>query len=425
MLDVVQLTSTVRAARWALPAGWEWIALEELCLVITGGGTPPRGEPKYFGGDVVWITPTDLDIEDPCRVITESSTTLTQLGLQNSSAKLLPAGAVLFSSRATIGKLAIAGVPLATNQGFVNFVCGDRLHNRYLGWALRALTEEIKKLAGSTTYQEVSRGNLRHFRVPVPFPDAPAYSLDIQRRIVARIEALLAEVKEARALAAAIWDDTERVMDAAANEAMAALSGSRRPLIEVLEGKPRNGWSPQCDNDPSGTPVLKLGAVLGFRFNQEAVKYTSLPVDRDAHYWLTSGDILISRSNTPDLVGHAAVYRGQPHPCIYPDLLMRMRAKHPEADSQFVVYWLRSREARDYVAARASGASSTMKKITQGHVCQLPFPALGPAEQRAIAAHLDAVQTELEEMTRLQHQDAELLDQVEQSILDRAFRGEL
>jgi type I restriction enzyme S subunit len=104
---------------------------------------------------------------------------------------------------------------------------------------------------------------------------------------------------------------------------------------------------------------------------------------------------------------------------------MKMRVRPTEADSQFVVYWLQSKEARVYVRTHAAGASSTMKKITQGDVCFLPFPKIAIEEQRRVTAYLDAVQGEVDDMRRLQAQDAELLDQLEQSILERAFRGEL
>ena len=76
------------------------------------------------------------------------------------------------------------------------------------------------------------------------------------------------------------------------------------------------------------------------------MKRTSLPVDPHAPYWLTPGDLLISRSNTADLVGHAAIYSGDPDPCIYPDLLMRLRFKPDEADVEFALLWLQSPEVR-------------------------------------------------------------------------------
>jgi len=371
------------------------------------------------------VTPSDLDANDPCQEIFSSRNKLTSLGLKSSSAKLVPAGTILFSSRATIGKIAIAGVPLCTNQGFANLICGDLLDNHYLAWCLYALTDEIKKLAGSTTYLEVNRGNLRWFKIPLPFSGSTTRSLETQRRLAARIEALMAEVRRARTLLDHMRRDAGRLIDAALKELVSQLLTTRRPLVEVIEAKPRNGWSPQCDDNPNGVPVLKLGAVLWFRYNPNEVKRTSEPVDYNAHYWLQPGDILISRSNTPELVGHASIYTGEPFPCIYPDLLMRLRVRTSEANSHFLIYWLRTREVREHINRRASGASPTMKKIKQDDVCNIPFPTIDVSKQMRWVSHLDSIQSDVDNLFRLLDQHTKLLDQLEQSILERAFRGEM
>jgi type I restriction enzyme S subunit len=256
--------------------------------------------------------------------------------------------------------------------------------------------------------------------IPIPLPP-----LADQHRIVARVEALMERVREAKCLRDGAREDSDTLLQGAIADVFSEIPFHRLPLLDVLIEKPRNGWSPRCDNAPDGIPVLKLGAVLGFRFNHLAIKRTSLPVNPRAHYWLGNGDILISRSNTPELVAHAAVYSGEPNPCIYPDLLMRMRVEPSKADPQFVIYWLQSEEARTYIRAHAMGASSTMKKITQGDVCALPFPAIGVDDQHRIVAYLDSVQRQAIALKRAQDETDAELRRLEQAILDRAFRGEL
>ncbi|MGE4091003.1 MAG: restriction endonuclease subunit S [Candidatus Binatia bacterium] len=338
--------------------------------------------------------------------------------------KLVRADDVIFATtRPYLRNVAIVPSQLdlaVCSTGFCVLRAKEKIEPRWIYWVCRSnlvSSQLLPKMRGAN-YPAVTDSDVFSVHIPVP-------PYDIQHRIITRLEALLAELTEMRDLVNVIRQDTDRVMGAAIEETFSEVSKDRRPLIDVLEEKPRNGWSPQCDNNPAGTPVLKLGAVLGFRFDPLAIKRTSLPVDLHAHYWLEMGDIMISRSNTPDLVGHAAVYSGDPYPCIYPDLLMKMRAQPTKADPQFIVYWLQSREIRTYIAAHATGASSTMKKITQGDVSSLPFPIVGMETQRRIVAHLNAVEEEVREMRSLQTQDAELLDQVEQSILERAFRGEL
>ena len=255
--------------------------------------------------------------------------------------------------------------------------------------------------------------------------DIPLPSVDEQRRIVARSEELFARIEEAQCVRTAAYEYSDRLIDAALHEAFEVLGPERVPLRTILREKLRNGWSPRCQDSPPGTPVLRLGAVLGFEFNRSEVKYTQLQVKEDARYWLKSGDVLVSRSNTPALVGHAAIYRGTPSPCIYPDLLIRVRVDKDIADPQFVVYWLRGREIRNFVASRARGASSTMKKISQKDLREMPFPKVAPSEQRRLVAGLNEVKTQVTALQRAQRTASAELIRLEQSILARAFQGEL
>lgn len=407
---------------WQLPSGWEWIPLESAFSIRSGtlnpastpeetfslysmpaydaGGEPEIRKGREIGSAKTIVEPGDILLSKLNPRIPRVWRVTDKFSLRKiASTDFLP----------LVGRSTSDGKLYFDTKFSVLFLLSDMF---------RAQVKHI--VQGATgSRQRLKREDVLTALLPRP------HSLDTQRRIVARIEALMADLKEARTLASAIRDDTDRFIEAALSEVFSKLPSNRCPLIEVLEGKPRNGWSPQCDNDPAGTPVLKLGAVLGFRFDPSAIKYTSLPTDPKAHYWSTEGDIFISRSNTPELVGHAAIYSGKPSPCIYPDLLMKMRTKPATANPKFVVYWLRGREARTYIRTHATGASSTMKKITQGDVCSLPFPKIPLEEQRHVVAYLNAIQAEVDEMRRLQAWDTVLINQVEQSILEKAFRGEL
>ena len=101
---------------------WPQQSLEQIAEVV-GGSTPSRNNSAFWGGDIHWVTPTDLPMPDEgISVVNRTRDRITQAGLKNSAAKVVPKGTVLFSSRATIGKVAVAGMPLATNQGFANFI---------------------------------------------------------------------------------------------------------------------------------------------------------------------------------------------------------------------------------------------------------------------------------------------------------------
>ena len=101
-------------------------------------------------------------------------------------------------------------------------------------------------------------------------------------------------------------------------------------LENILAVQPRNGWSPpSAHHSDSGIPVLTLSSVTGFQFRSDKIKFTSAPTAPHRHYWLKDGDFLITRSNTPELVGHVAIAKGLTEPTIYRDLIMRM---NPDPD---------------------------------------------------------------------------------------------
>lgn len=110
---------------------------------MLGGGTPSRQESKFFGGGIHWATPTDVTALNGM-YISATRESITEEGMRSSSTKLLPAGAVLLTSRATIGFTAVAAAPICTNQGFVNFICGPDLLPEFLAYWLR--TQKPKML---------------------------------------------------------------------------------------------------------------------------------------------------------------------------------------------------------------------------------------------------------------------------------------
>src|SRR5438094_874191 len=154
----------------------------------------------------------------------------------------------------------------------------------------------------------------------------PMPPLAKQQRVVARIEELAAQIQEARGLRAQATNAAGAIVQSTLHHLTDTLIPTGM-LGDVLSGKPRNGWSAKCDNSEGGVAVLSLGSVTGFRYRSAEFKRTSLRAPKEGHFWLHPGDLLITRSNTPELVGHAAIYSGEPSPCIYPDLMMRLSVK--------------------------------------------------------------------------------------------------
>ena len=144
---------------------WKTVKLGEVTEIIKGG-TPSRNVEKYFRGNIAWAIPSDITALDSFLYIDDTETHITEEALSNSAARLLPVGTVLLTSRATIGETAITTVPMATNQGFANFVCSKKLLNVFLAYYLRYIKGKLNDLASGSTFKEVTKGTLLNIEIP-------------------------------------------------------------------------------------------------------------------------------------------------------------------------------------------------------------------------------------------------------------------
>ena len=148
------------------PENWEVVRLENVAEII-GGGTPSRNNSELWGTDHFWITPSEVIALDGGFVY-RSQEKISDLGLKCSSAKLLPPGSILMTSRASIGYAAITQTSISTNQGFQSIICGENLHNLYALYQIRYRKSELERLAAGSTFSEISSKNVRSFSVVVP-----------------------------------------------------------------------------------------------------------------------------------------------------------------------------------------------------------------------------------------------------------------
>ena len=150
-----------------LPEGWTRRSFGTVCQAI-GGGTPSTSKPEYWSdGDIPWYTPTDVT-RNSCLALLDSSRKITEAGLRGSSAKMLPAGTVLMTSRASVGFFGIIEKPSCTNQGFISIVPRDPRARMYLLLNLMHRVEEIRSHAGGSTYREISKSKFKALDVVLP-----------------------------------------------------------------------------------------------------------------------------------------------------------------------------------------------------------------------------------------------------------------
>lgn len=151
---------------------------------LESGGTPASENPDFWNGDVLWATLVDLPQDDLVSEITATKRTITEAGLQGSSAVVLPACSVIVSTRATIGRVAINRVPVATNQGFKSIVITDtaRADCRFVAYMVTRLNPRMEMLASGGTFREISKSQFATLRIPLP-------PLEVQQQIVLEIDA--------------------------------------------------------------------------------------------------------------------------------------------------------------------------------------------------------------------------------------------
>jgi type I restriction enzyme, S subunit len=272
------------------------------------------------------------------------------------------------------------------------------------------------------TRQALTKEMIENISLPVP-------PLGEQRRIVAKLDSLLAHSKSAREELSRVSRLTQRYKQAVLEASMRGEGDHEWPLVQldnlVTDG-PTNGYSPRSGENPSGTLSLKLTATTRgvLDLSDRAVKRLNETISPSSKFWLRSGDILIQRANSLEYVGIAAIYEGPEKTYIYPDLMMRVRVADPNL-GRWIWRYLGSAAARNYFISNASGTAGNMPKINGSTVKQIMIPV--PPTDRMLTC-LRKLERKLVAVDRVDAQVTSaiaLLDRLSQAALAKAFRGEL
>jgi type I restriction enzyme S subunit len=372
---------------------------------------------------VAWVTPTDLAPIGKIAALGVVAESLTCEGLHNSSAKLIPAGSVLFSSRASIGKIAVTDRECATNQGFINLTPkAGAVCPWFLAYLLGHRTTDLIQLAGKTTFLEIPRGKFKDFEVSIPSPME-------QKRIVARIKECMERVEEIESLKIASRLQQKylsaSLIDSELHPDLTGKDGWTARTVEEVVTTVRNGRSIGQDTDGRADgAVLTLTAVRSIELGTSFQKPIALPETIEKQFGIQAGDVFVSRANTIELVGLASVATEQPTGrLIYPDLLIKLRAEPSMIQPRYLAYALRSASSRRQIKARALGSSQTMVKISGERLREVSIPVPSLEEQTRIVSRLDVAHDLMRQLaTESLPGEIEVL---RRAILRRAFAGEL
>jgi type I restriction enzyme S subunit len=273
----------------------------------------------------------------------------------------------------------------------------------------------------------VSKNKFQNLSIPIP-------SLPEQQQIVAILDKAFAAIDQAKANVERNLQNAKElfqsylqmVFDPSTCSGQGREGWEENRLGDILYSPPKNGWSPPAKNhSDTGIPVLTLSAVTGFQFNANSNKHTNAIVDYDALYWVEDGDLLITRSNTPELVGHVAICSGLIEKTIYPDLMMKINPDESKVLTKFLYYQLRSPKLRRIIMESAHGANPTMKKINKQDVEGFDIIYPSTDEQQSIVRIFGKIKEKSEKLEAKYQMKLSTLDELKKSILQKAFSGEL
>lgn len=407
----------------SLPKGWSETTLGAIADWASGG-TPKSTESKYYGGDIPWLIIGDLNDS----YITKSQKTITRLGLENSSAKIAPIGSVLCAMYGSIGKLGITSMPCATNQA-IAFT--ERIHggipNKFLFYYLFSQKQNLLDIGKGGAQQNISQTVLK--QISIPLPPVPE-----QQRIVAKLDELMAKIDRSRARLERIPQILKRFRQSVLS---AAVTGKlteewrdngieiERTLLGKLLDDLKYGTSQKSEKKEKGTPILRIPNISDGVIVQDDLKYSELTKNEYERLKLVPGDILLIRSNgSVSLVGKAAIVSEQESGFAYAGYLIRLRCNKEKILPEFLNLALASFDLRLQIELPARSTSG-VNNINSEEVRALIVPTPSIEEQKEIVRSVENLFGIANKIESRYNKAKAQLDKLPQSLLAKAFRGEL
>jgi len=390
----------------SLPSEWKIYPLGSLGEIVTGK-TPSTSQQSYFGGDIPFVSPTDIGEQ---RYISQTQSTLTAKGAEQ--VRLLPANTLLITCIGILGKVGQAATSLATNQQINGILPSDRLYHAYGFWAAHLLKPQLDIIAGLQVVPIVNKTLFSKLLFPCPpFSEQHLIAdiLDTLDTQIQQTERLIAKLKRIKIgllhdLLTKGIDEHGDVRDPMVHpeefkegyflqkRIKLPQKWEIRPLKSFLVGIDA-GKSPDCPDQPAGAGdwgILKVSAIHPTGFRAEENKVIINPAYINPAYEVHDGDLLISRANTSELVGIVCLV-SKPRPqLLLCDKTLRLQVNTKNALSKFIFYMLQMPFVRAQIEMHATGSSASMKNISQNSIKNLAILAPSKEEQKEIISILNA-----------------------------------
>lgn len=392
--------------------GWQSFRLRDVVYkLVDGSHNPP---PKQDHGRPM-LSARNIDqgqiTFDDFRYISPES-----FEAEHARTRVAP-GDVLLTIVGTIGRSAVVpeGIePFALQRSVAVLSLKEGLLPKFLAYQIQSpqVQRHFEQHARGTVQKGVYLKTLSETPILVP-PVLEQYAIVVElEKQFSRLDDAVANLKRAKAN---LRRYSSRV------HADAVDGWPTRPLGSLLREPLRNGHSAKATDDPSGLRAFTLTAVTQGDFSERNTKRTVANAMKVAGLWAQTGDIYIERSNTPELVGTARLYRGPSAFAFIPDLFIRVRVDESTLSPEFAQIALRTERARRYFRAKAQGIAGSMPKIDQGVVegFEMPLPVL--SEQERIVAEVDCRLSVVGEVDEEINENVRRANTVRSAILTRAF----
>lgn len=411
---------------YKLPEGWKW---ELMSSVVTwgSGGTPKATEPKYYeNGTIPWLIISDLNDG----VVLSSQSKITQAGLDNSSAKIIPKNTLLVAMYGSIGKLGIAGIECCTNQAIAFAKELNGVITKYLFFYMASIKNKLIAMGRGGTQQNISQTLLNTLQIPLPS------TIEEQWRIVKRIESLFAKLDAAKEKARNVLDSFETRKAAILHKAFSGeLTASWRKRNNVADDsweektfdscvkKMQNGLSKRSGEKGKGTVVLRLANLGETNFDVSDLRTIKLTEKERENYILYKNDVAMIRVNGSKSNVARQILVASNDSWSFCDHIIRI-VYESFCLPNYMVYFSGAKKYKDYVFENmvSSAGQNTISRKGLANL-KIPIPTL--AEQQEIVRILDNILQKEQKAKQAAQTVLEQIDLLKKSILARAFRGEM
>jgi type I restriction enzyme, S subunit len=416
-----------------IPAHWEVARLKRV-FVVVNGATPQSGIAGYWDGEIPWVTPEDLgglagsEINAPRRRIT-------QVGYQSCGTTLAPAGSLVLSTRAPIGHLAIAAMPLCTNQGCRSLVFRMPRAPRFFYFQLLAARPELEALGQGSTFKELAKDKLEEVAIADPPAAEQCAIAAFLDRETAKIDALMAKKQQ---LIALLQEKRTALITRAATKGLDPNAPMKESGVEWLSKIPAH-WEVKRlwhltpsgrrimygivlpgPNVDDGVPTVKGGDVSSDRLRLERLNRTTREIEAGyVRSRLRGGDLVYAIRGS---IGEVAMVPDELEGANLTQDAARI-AYTPATEGHWLLYALRSSAAFAQLDAGALGATISGINIRDLKRALLPVPPR--VEQEVIAAFLDRQTAKLDAMVTKVREAIERLKELRSAVISAAVTGKI